>query len=107
MCNFESWHSTTVLWKIAISIDMKSLTDIPNIGKILVDKLNIIGIKTEQDLKNTGSENAIIKIITIENSGACINMLYALEGAIQGVRWHVLNKERKQELKEFYRILEK
>jgi len=77
-----------------INKDMKSLTDLPNIGKTLADKLNIIGIKTKQDLKDIGSENAIIRIATIENSGACINMLYALEGVIQGIRWHGLDKER-------------
>ncbi|MBI2279874.1 MAG: TfoX/Sxy family DNA transformation protein [Bacteroidetes bacterium] len=54
-----------------------------------------------------GSENAIVKISTIENSGACINMLYALEGAIQGIRWHNLSKDRKKELNDFYRILKK
>lgn len=86
---------------------MKNLTDLPNIGKTLADKLNLIGIENEQDLKQIGSENAIIKIATIENSGACINMLYALEGAIQGIRWHGLDKDRKQELKEFYRMTNK
>ncbi|NQV77374.1 MAG: TfoX/Sxy family protein [Lutibacter sp.] len=86
---------------------MKQLTDLPNIGKTLADKLEMIGIRNEQELKQIGSENAIIKISTIENSGACINMLYALEGAIQGIRWHGLVNERKQELKEFYRMLNK
>lgn len=86
---------------------MKKLTNLPNIGKTLADKLNMIGIKNEQDLKQTGSENALIKISTIENSGACINMLYALEGAIQGIRWHGLDSERKNELKEFYRMMNK
>lgn len=86
---------------------MNSLTELPNIGKTLADKLTLIGIKNEQELKLLGSENAIIKIATIENSGACINMLYALEGAIQGIRWHGLDKNRKQELKEFYRMLNK
>jgi DNA transformation protein len=86
---------------------MKQLTDLPNIGKTLANKLEMIGIKNEQELKQIGSENAIIKISTIENSGACINMLYALEGAIQDIRWHGLVNERKQELKEFYRMLNK
>lgn len=86
---------------------MNSLTELPNIGKTLADKLNLIGIKNEQELKLSGSENAIIKIETIENSGTCINMLYALEGAIQGIRWHLLDKERKQELKEFYKMMNK
>ena len=86
---------------------MGNLTDLPNIGKNLADKLNLIGIENEQELEQLGSENAIIKIATIENSGVCINMIYALEGAIQGIRWHGLDDERKQELKEFYRLLNK
>lgn len=86
---------------------MKALTDLPNIGKTLAEKLNMIGIENEQDLIQMGSKNAIIKIATIENSGVCINMLYALEGAIQGIRWHGLGRERKQELNEFYRMMNK
>ncbi len=84
---------------------MNNLTKLPNIGKTLAEKLVLIGIKNEQELKMTGSENTIIKISTIENSGVCINMLYALEGAIQGIRWHDLDNGRKEELKEFYRMM--
>jgi DNA transformation protein len=84
---------------------MKPLTELPNIGKALALKLNKAGIETESDLKNAGSENAIIKISTIEDSGVCINMLYALEGAIQGIRWHGLDAQRKSELREFYNIM--
>lgn len=84
---------------------MNQLTELPNIGVTLSKKLNQIGVKSEKDLKQMGSENAIIKISTIKNSGACINMLYALEGAIQGIRWHDLSENRKKELKDFYRIL--
>lgn len=40
---------------------MKQLIDLPNIGKTFAEKL-----------KQIGSKNAIIKIPTIENSGACI-----------------------------------
>ena len=29
-------------------------------------------------------------------------MLYALEGAIQGIRWHDLSKEKKDNLRDFY-----
>ena len=86
---------------------MKELSDLPNIGKTLAEKLNIIGILNEQDLKEIGSENAIIKIATIENNGVCINMLYALEGAIQQIRWHNLSNKTKQELKEFYKMINK
>ena len=45
---------------------MGNLTDLPNIGKTLADKLNLIGIENEQELEQLGSENAIIKIATIK-----------------------------------------
>ncbi len=32
-------------------------------------------------------------------------MLYALEGAIEGIRWYSLSNDIKQELKEFYKTL--
>ncbi len=86
---------------------MKKLTDLPNIGTRLAEKLQMIGVRNEQDLKTIGIENAIIKIATIENSRACTNMHYPLEGAIQGIRWHGSSEKRKQELKAFYRIMNK
>lgn len=86
---------------------MPELTDLSNIGKTLASKLNSIGITNFEQLKSLGSKQAITKISTVENSGACINMLYALEGAIQGIRWHGLSQEVKQELKEFYHLISK
>jgi DNA transformation protein len=88
--------------QITISPRM-NLTDLPNIGKVLAEKLNNIGITNYSDLKASGSENAIIRIATLDDSGACINMLYALEGAIQGIRWHNLSIDKKMELKVFYK----
>jgi DNA transformation protein len=80
------------------------LTNLPNIGRTLAEKLKMVGISTPTDLLNTGSENAMIKIKTIDKE-ACINMLFALEGAIQGIRWHNLEKSKKLELTEFYNRL--
>ena len=71
---------------------MKALTDLPDIGNTLAEKLHLIGITNEQELKDTGSENAIIKISTLEDNTDCINMLYALEGAIQDNRGHRYGK---------------
>ncbi len=86
---------------------MSQLIDLSNIGKTLANKLNDADISSIEQLKSIGSKQAIIKISTIENSGACINMLYALEGAIQGIRWHDLSKKTKQELKAFYDLMPK
>lgn len=80
---------------------MEKLTDMPNIGSALDDKLQQVEIKSVKDLKNIGSEQAFIRIAAIDKS-ACLNMLFALEGAVQNIRWHNLTKERKNELKQFF-----
>lgn len=80
---------------------MGDLTKLPNIGKVVEEQLNEIGIETVEQLNKIGSKQAWLKIKEIDNS-ACINRLYALEGAIQGIRYHNLSEDKKNELKEFY-----
>jgi len=80
---------------------MGELSILPNIGKTVEQQLNEVGIITVKQLSQTGSKQAWLRIKGIDDS-ACINRLYALEGAIQGIRWHNLSKEIKSELKEFY-----
>lgn len=77
------------------------ISKLPNIGKTLADKLKLIRIKSAFDLRSVGSENVFIKLQTIDKD-TCINMLYAIEGAIQGIRWHGLDRSKKEELKEFF-----
>jgi len=79
------------------------LNELPNIGKTLEQKLTEVGITNPEQLKETGAENAFLRL-AVEDKSACYNMLCALEGAIQGIRWHQLSKERKNELKEFLRL---
>ncbi len=79
---------------------MGELSKLPNIGIKLEEQLNEIGINTTEQLKKVGSRQAWLEI-KANDSSACINRLCALEGAIQGVRWHSLSEEIKSELKEF------
>jgi len=72
-----------------------------NIGKELEKKLIKAGIDNFKELKTKGSEKSFLLIRAFDNE-ACINMLYALEGAIQGIRWHNLSLEKKKELKLFF-----
>ena len=85
---------------------MSELTKLPNIGQELAKRLEFAGIKSSEELKRIGAENAFIRLKTVF-SGACHNQLYALEGAIQGIRWHGISKERKQELQEFMKMIQK
>jgi DNA transformation protein len=81
---------------------MSELSKLINIGKEVEKQLNEVGIKTFDELKKLGSRNAWLKILQIDPS-SCYNKLCALEGAIQGTRWHNLSDEIKNELKEFYK----
>lgn len=80
---------------------MGSLRSLPNIGTVVEQKLKEVGIDTPERLGEVGSREAFLRIRDRDRS-ACYNMLCGLEGAIQGVRWHVLPAEVKAELKEFY-----
>jgi DNA transformation protein and related proteins len=80
---------------------MGELCKLTNIGDKLEAQLNEVGIETFDQLKKVGSKQAWLNIKAIDNS-ACINRLCALEGAIQGVRWHSLSNEVKDELKVFF-----
>lgn len=85
-------------------ITLANLSKMPNIGLILEEKLIGVGINTPEELIVTGSKDAFIRIKAVDNT-ACYNMLCALEGAIQGIRWHNLTVEIKTDLKGFFQSL--
>jgi DNA transformation protein and related proteins len=77
-----------------------------NIGKDAEKKLIRVGIDSFNKLKSLGSEAAFIKLQTID-PGACLSLLCALEGAIEGIRWHDLQPEKKAQLKAFFKMVKK
>lgn len=80
---------------------MSNLSKLNNIGKVLEGQLNEVGITTYEELEAVGSKEAWLRIKAIDPS-ACIHRLYALEGAIEGIKKSYLSQEKKDELKEFY-----
>lgn len=72
-----------------------------NIGIVLSTKLIQAGIHTKLQLVEFGAEAAFLRLKAIDPT-ICINTLYALEGAIQGIRWHQLPQGRKAELLHFF-----
>lgn len=85
---------------------MSNLTDLPNIGPKLAEELNSVGIKSYDDLCSTGSAQILFKLKG--NAGrCCMNTLYAIEGAIQKIRWHSLSEsERKRVRAEYLAMIE-
>lgn len=77
----------------------ETLTNLPNIGDVLAQKLAAAGITGYDDLVSLGSVEVMLKIRDGLDLGACYNMLYAIEGAIRGVRWHRIPKEERNLLK--------
>ncbi len=75
------------------------LTELPNISKVLSSQLKEIGIETAEQLKETGTEKVIMQL-TSAGIDVCINKAYAIEGAMQDIRWHGLSKEDKAVVKE-------
>lgn len=81
---------------------IKLLTAMPNIGTHIAKLLVEAGIESPQQLRMLGSEQAFIWVRAVDPD-ACINVLYGLEGAVQGIRWHDLDVVRKMQLREFFR----
>ncbi len=85
---------------------MSKLSDLPNIGKVLEEQLNAVGIENLEQLKANGSKEAWQRIKEIDES-ACVHRLYAIEGAIQGIKKSGLSDDVKKELKDFYNGIQK
>lgn len=89
--------------KNQIDLPLK-LEDLPNIGGSLADLLRESGINTPDELYETGAIQAFIRIRAVDSS-ACFSKLCALEGAVEGIRWHGLSKDKKAALKHFFTML--
>lgn len=64
-----------------------SIEDLPNIGPALAARLSDIGITEPDQLREAGSVACVLRLHDVHDP-ACYNTLYALEGAIRGIRWH-------------------
>ena len=83
---------------------IRKLTDLPNIGPVLAARLHRAGIETVSDLKSIGSVGAVLRICAeADDNAPCANMLYALEGAIRGVRWRTIPWDERARLWRRYR----
>jgi DNA transformation protein len=75
------------------------LTRLPNVGRVLARKLRQVGITSYDDLVDLGSVEAYLRVWDRQDIIG-YNMLYAIEGAIQGIRWHDLPREHRHRARE-------
>jgi DNA transformation protein len=82
---------------------ISDLLQLPNVGEDTAAKLIQVGISTGEELKSVGTEQAFLRLQTLD-PGACIHLLYGLDGAVQGISSKHLSPDRKRELREFHRM---
>ncbi len=80
------------------------LENMPNIGSVLAGLLREAGILTPEDLYEAGAFQAFIRIKAIA-SDPCFSKLCAIEGAVEGIRWHKLTPAKRAELKQFFALM--
>ena len=73
---------------------MNGLGRLPNIGKVLASELSDAGIETMAELTEVGSVRATFRFAA-NGSSVCSNRVYALEGAICGIRWHAISQRER------------
>jgi DNA transformation protein len=75
------------------------LSDLPNIGQEVARLLEAAGIRTPANLRRLGAVAAAARIMAIRpEDPPCHSMLAGLEGAIRGIRWHLIPKTEREAL---------
>ncbi|SEP73543.1 TfoX/Sxy family protein [Nitrosomonas ureae] len=79
----------------------RSLTDLKNIGKKIADRLNEVGIFSEDDLQRIGAVEAhrLIREKLPDESLPVCYYLYSFEGALTDKHWEEIGEPRKHQLK--------
>ena len=81
---------------------MNELINRINIGKDTAAKLMQVGINNIDELITLGTEQAFIRLQALD-AGACLCLLYSIDGAISNTKWNKISAERKHELKTFHK----
>ena len=74
------------------------------LGKTMERKLRSVGIHSAEELRETGSKQAVSRL-KAKYPATCVVILYHLESAIRGVAIKELDSDCKEELKAYFRQL--
>jgi DNA transformation protein len=70
----------------------KRLRDLKNLGPASEKMLRAVDIHTPEDLASLGAAEAFLRVRENELHPS-LNLLYALEGALQDIHWNALSDE--------------
>ena len=77
----------------------RPLEQLTNLGKIAARQLAEIGIASEADLRKAGAVAAYLRLKAHFGPAVSLNYLYALDGALKGVRWDVMPESERAALR--------
>jgi DNA transformation protein len=77
---------------------MIDIEEVPNIGKVLGQRLRAAGIATQADLLKVGDDLAFARLKQLFPEDACGHTRLALAGAVRGVRRTELPAQLRAEL---------
>ena len=70
-----------------------------NLGPACAAWLEAAGIRSEAEIRRLGSVETFRRVAFSRSGDVSMNLLYALEGAIRGVRWDHLSPEDRAALR--------
>ena len=76
---------------------MGDLSSAPNLGRALIAELAGVGVTDLVQLEQLGSVETARRLAR-HGVSVCANKLYALEGAVRGIRWHTIPAQERSEL---------
>lgn len=78
--------------------ETQSLASLPNLGKVSAQWLLEAGIHNLNDLKQIGAVRAYLLVKALPSTRPSLNLLYALQGAIENCHWQQVAKEQRERL---------
>ena len=79
---------------------MTELASMRNIGKEIEKKLKTVGICSAEELIQTGSKEAFLRM-KLRFPNVCLVHLYTLQGAVDNIDYNQLTDEVRQDLKNY------
>ncbi len=86
--------------------ERRSGSELKNIGPVSMEWLRAVGINSREDLEAMGSIEAY-RLVKQHGFNASLNLLYALEAALEDIHWTALSPQTKARLKAQSRAVKK
>lgn len=84
--------------------EKKTSPGLKNIGPVSTEWLRAVGVTSREDLERLGSVEAY-RLVKEHGFNASLNLLYALEAALQDIHWTALSSQTKAKLKAAAKLL--